>query len=316
MAQNSLASRKVLRRVRTAAWPRICRVAFSVPAKPSASAAGIPLMGLNPQVSNTGGTLAGGQTLYYGISAVDANGAEGRLSFIAVANVPAGDNTNQVTLVSLSFSPAAVSFNVYRGLKSYADSCASQVDVAIASQFVDSGLTALLEGPPDPNYDHANFYWRLEFQPPEQGNISSLATIGNSALNMVPNLYNGATVRISTGTGAGQERTIASNTASTLTVTTQWSVQPDTTSYFLIADSTWQFGASSNASPVSFAVPNREGVTIDISGRAANVVDEECCLRTVSADSVDDSGRDRPSFRHRCSGTAHLRPLSNRSGRH
>ena len=45
---------------------------------------------------------------------------------------------------------------------------------------------------------------------------------------------------------------------------------------FLIADSTWQFGASSNASPVSFAVPNREGVTVHVSGRAANVLDEEC----------------------------------------
>ncbi len=250
-------------------------VSFSVPAKPSASAAGIPLMGLNPQVSNTGGTLAGGQALYYGISAVDANGAEGGLSFIAVASVPAGDNTNQVTLVSLSFSPAAVSFNVYRG-PNPTQILRVASGVTIATQFVDSGLTASLEGPPDPNYDHANFYWRMEFQPPEQVNISSPATIGNSALDMVPSLYNGATVRISTGTGAGQERTIASNTASTLTVTTQWSIQPDTTSYFLIADSTWQFGASSNASPVSFAVPNREGVTIDVSGRAANVVDEEC----------------------------------------
>jgi hypothetical protein len=93
---------------------------------------------------------------------------------------------------------------------------------------------------------------------------------------MVPNLYNGATVRITAGTGAGQEETIASNTSSTLTVTTPWSVQPDTTSSFLIAESTWQFGASSNASPVSFTVPNRQGVTIDVSGRAANVVDEEC----------------------------------------
>ncbi len=35
-------------------------VSFSVPAKPSASAAGIPLMGLNPQVSNTGGLWQGG----------------------------------------------------------------------------------------------------------------------------------------------------------------------------------------------------------------------------------------------------------------
>jgi Putative phage tail protein len=250
-------------------------VFFSAPAKPAASAAGIPLMGLNPQVNNTGGTLAGGQALYYGISAVDASGSEGGLSFIAVANIPAGDNTNQVTLVSLSFSSSAVSFNVYRGLNP------TQIlrvasGVAIATQFVDSGLTVSLQGPPDPNYDHANFYWRLELQPPEAVSISSTTTVGNSTLNMVVNLYNGATVRITAGTGAGQEETIASNTASTLTVMTPWSVQPDTTSFFLISESSWTFGASSNASPVSFSVPNRQGVTIDVSGLAANVADEEC----------------------------------------
>jgi hypothetical protein len=250
-------------------------VSFSVPAKPETSAAGIPLMGLNTQVSNTGGRLAGGQTLYYAMSAVDANGAEGGLSFVAMANVPAGTNTNQVILPSLSFSSAVSSFDVYRGpnptqLLRIASS------VAIAGQFVDSGLTASLQGPADYNYDHANFYWRLELEPPEQVNVNSATTIGNSSLNMVANLYNGATVRITGGTGAGQERTIASNTASTITVTARWSVQPDTTSSFLIAESAWQFGASSNASPVSFAVPNREGVTIHVSGRAANVVDEEC----------------------------------------
>jgi hypothetical protein len=250
-------------------------VSFSVPAKPAASSAGIPLMGLNAQVTNSGGTLAGGQVLYYGVSAVDANGAEGGLSFIATVNVPAGGNTNEVTLVSLSFSSSAVSFDVYRGPNP------TQVlriasNVAIAGQFVDSGLTALLQGPPDANYDHANFYWRLELQPPEQVSIFSATTVGNSTLNMVLNLYNGATVRITQGTGAGQEQTIASNTASTLTVTTPWSIQPDTTSFFLIADSTWQFGASSSASPVAFVVPNREGVTIHVSGLAANVLDQEC----------------------------------------
>ena len=250
-------------------------VSFSVPAKPESSAAGIPLMGLNPQVSNTGGTLAGAQALYYGLSAVDANGAESGLSFVAMANVPAGTNTNQVTLVSLSFSSAAASFNVYRG-PNPTQILRIASNVAIAGQFVDSGLTAFLQGPPDYNYDHANFYWRLELQPAEEVNISSATTIGNSTLNMLLNLYNGATVRITAGTGAGQERTITANTASTLIIATQWSIQPDTTSSFLIAESAWQFGASSNASPVSVAVPNREGVTIHVSGRAANVVDEEC----------------------------------------
>lgn len=250
-------------------------VSFTAPAKPQASAAGIPLMGLNPQVSISGGSLAGGRTLYYAISAVDANGAEGGLSFVANAGIPAGTNTNQVTLVSLSFSSATSSFNVYRGTNP-TQLLLIASGLGITGQFADSGLTASLQGPPDPNYDHANFYWRLELQPPEQANIVSPTTIGSTTLNMVPNLYNGATARITSGTGAGQEQTVASNTATALTITTSWSVTPDTTSFFLIADSTWQFGAASNASPVSFAVPNREGVTVDICGRAANVMNEEC----------------------------------------
>ena len=250
-------------------------VAFAVPSKPAASAAGIPLIGLNPQVTNSGGTLSGGQKLYYGVSSVDANGSEGGLSFIAMANIPAGANTNEVTLVSLSFSSAATAFDVYRG-PNPTQLLRIATNHSIAGQFVDSGLTASLQGPPDYNYDHANFYWRLELQPPEQVDIHSSITIGSSTLNMVLNLYNGATVRIHSGTGAGQERTIASNTATTLTTATPWTIEPDTTSFFLIANSTWQFGASSNASPVSFAVPNREGVTVHISGRAANILDEEC----------------------------------------
>lgn len=264
-------------------------VSFTAPASPQASAAGIPLMGLNPQVSSTGGTLHGGQNLYYAISAVDANNAEGGLSFVANASIPAGTNTNQVTLVSLSFSSGASFFNVYRGFNP-TQLLRIASGVGIAGQFTDSGLVASLEGPPDPNYDHANFYWRMEFQPAEQANIVSSTTIGSSALNMVPNLYNGATVRITSGTGAGQEQTIAVNSASTVTIEKQWAVTPDHTSYFLIADSSWQFGASSSASPVSFAVPNREGVTVDISGRAANVMDEECAYALSPLTSWDIQG--------------------------
>lgn len=250
-------------------------VSFAVPGKPAASAAGIPLIGLNPQVSNSGGTLTGGERLYYGVSAMDANGAEGGLSFIAMANIPAGANTNEVTLESLSFSSEATSFDVYRG-PNPTQLLRVATNQSIATQFVDSGLTASLQGPPDYNYDHANFYWRLELQPPEPVDIHSATTVGNSTLNMALNLYNGAAVRINSGTGSGQERTVASNSASTLTTATPWTIEPDSTSSFLVANSAWQFGASSNASPVSFAVPNREGVTIHVSGRAANILDEQC----------------------------------------
>src|SRR5579871_3577679 len=92
---------------------------------------------------------------------------------------------------------------------------------------------------------------------------------------MLPGDFNGATVRITAGTGAGQERTVASYTPTTITVTPNWGVAPDSTSQFLIAESTWQFGASSNASPVVFDIPNRDGMTIHVSGRAANALDLE-----------------------------------------
>lgn len=249
-------------------------VEFTVPAQPVASAAGIPLVGLNPQINSAGGTLAGGQTLYYAFSAIDQSGAEGGLSFTVMANIPAGTNTNQVTVSSLSFSSAAASCNVYRGTNPVQLLLIARQQ-AIAAQFTDSGATALLVGPPDYNYDHANFYWRLELQPEEAVDIFSATTVGNSTLDMLPNEFNGATVRISRGTGAGQEQTIATNSATTVTITTAWAVQPDVTSYFVIADSAWQFGASSNASPVTFTVPNREGVTVDVSGRAANALDQE-----------------------------------------
>ena len=249
-------------------------VAFSVPAQPATSSTGIPLMGLNPQVNPTGGTLPGGQAFYYGVSAIDASGAESGLSFTVMASVPAGTNTNSVTLVALSFSSTATAFHVYRGTNpSQLLRIASSV--AISGQFTDNGATPLLIGPPDYNYDHANYYWRLELQPAENVDIHSATTIGKSTINMLPAEYNGATVRITQGTGAGQERTVATNTATTLTITSKWSVEPDTTSSFLIADSSWQFGASSKASPVSFMVPNREGVTVHVSGRAANVRDDE-----------------------------------------
>lgn len=65
-------------------------VAFDAPVKPQASGANIPLVSLSPAVSTTGGTIAGGQTLYYAVSAVDGSGAESGLSFVMMAVIPSG----------------------------------------------------------------------------------------------------------------------------------------------------------------------------------------------------------------------------------
>jgi hypothetical protein len=66
-------------------------------------------------------------------------------------------------------------------------------------------------------------------------------TIGDSSLALTPDAHIGETVRIFSGTGAGQSRTITTNTATVVTVGVAWSPVPDATSDFIIqqAGSPW-----------------------------------------------------------------------------
>jgi hypothetical protein len=82
-------------------------------------------------------------------------------------------------------------------------------------------------------------------------------------------------VRIIEGTGRGQERAISSNDQTTLTTTANWSIVPDVTSRFVVAETSWKFAAVSATSPAQFEIPYRGGTTIQISGRGANVNDQE-----------------------------------------
>ncbi len=249
-------------------------VAFDPPAKPQASGANIPLVSLSPSVSTTGGTITGGQTLYYAVSALDASGAQSGLSFVMMAVIPSGLNTNSVSLTGFSFSPGTAGFNVYRGPNPY-ELLEIANNVALASSYTDTGVAATLTGPPDANYDHANFYWRLELQPEVGVNIESATTIGNSTLGMLTNDFQGALVRITRGTGAAQEAAVVSNSSTTLTVTPAWAVVPDSTSFFVVAQATWNFAGLTATSPATITVPFEPGATMEISGRSANALDEE-----------------------------------------
>jgi len=252
-------------------------VAFTPPANPAATSVSIPLVSLDAAVATTGGTIASGQTLYYAVSALDGNGNESGLSFTIPAAIPAGTNTNEVTLSDLSFSSGTAGFNVYRG-PNPSDLLLIAGNSAVAASYTDTGLTPQLIGPPDENYDHANFYWRDELQPEVVANIFSATTIGSSTLGMLANDFVGAVVRITRGTGAEQEMAVVSNTATTLTVGSAWMVTPDSTSFFVIADSTWNFGGSSATSPAQIGVPNQTGLTVQVSGRSANALNQESPL--------------------------------------
>ncbi len=268
-------------------------VGFTVPGGTQSSVVAVPLLSLSANIGNDG-TLAGGQTLYYAVSAVDASGQESRLSFVVRAVIPAGSSTNSVSLKGLSFNSAATGFNVYRGANpSQLFRIASLQP--IAAVYCDSGLSKGLAGPPDPNFDHANFYWRTELQPEYPAALNGSDLVGNSTLAMPSNLYAGMKVRITRGIGAGQERVILSNTATSLTVTPKWDITPDATSQFVIAEAGWHLAASSKTSPVQFEIPNRTGAVVEILGAAANVNDQEAAyeLSTVSRWIIGGAGIDQ-----------------------
>ena len=60
------------------------------------------------------------------------------------------------------------------------------------------------------------------------------STLTNSAKTWATNQWTNSQVRIVSGTGAGQIRTIASNTGTVLTTSTAWTTQPDATSVYNI----------------------------------------------------------------------------------
>lgn len=240
-----------------------------VPPTPPRSPHAAPVLGLSPEVQQTGGTLLGGVSYYYMITGVDLDGNETRPSTLVRADVPSGSTTNHVALVNLKWSQGLVAFHVYRGpdpfrLLRIASS------VALANVFVDPGLLPTAVPLPDENYDGANFYWRYELQPPVAATIVGPSIVGNGALSMTPGEFAGKRLMITEGLGRGQERTVAGHNETTVTLSDSWAIIPDASSKFVIAEAGWQFSATTKTSPGQIEVPNRKDLVVQVSGRARN----------------------------------------------
>ena len=150
---------------------------------------------------------------------MDESGNESVLSFIVRA-VTLSDGSS-VRIDGLSFSPGTAGFHVYRG-STPAQLFRIASNQPLAAQFTDTGSNKELIAPLDPNFDHANFYWRMELQSESAATIHSTSSVGNDALQMTENRYRGMIVRITRGRGAGQERRSSANTATELTVSPAW----------------------------------------------------------------------------------------------
>jgi hypothetical protein len=248
-------------------------VAFTEPSGTIGILAG-PLVSLVATVTSTGGTLAGGVTWFYAVSAIDGNGGESPLSFIVQASTAAGASTNMVELSGIGLPVGGASFNVYRGVTPQQLFRIASTQ-APATTFSDTGLPPLPILPPDPNFDHVDLYWRWELLPEAAVTLHTATTVGNGVLALEVNEFQSAIVRITRGTGAGQEQQIASNTATVITVGQPWTVEPDDTSYFAIAENSWRTGNSGKSSPLTIDVPERIGSGVQVSARAANSSGDE-----------------------------------------
>jgi len=73
-------------------------------------------------------------------------------------------------------------------------------------------------------------------------------------------------------------------------------MEPDASSFFVVAESGWHVGASGVTSPIQFEIPNRTSETLHITGRAANANDSESpeALATVTRWVIGGAGSGGP----------------------
>lgn len=230
-------------------------VALTVPYQ-AASDLMHPVIGI-ATVLPTGGTLPGGITLYYGVAA----GAGGLFSPPEIIEVviPAGTDTNKVTLGGLEFDAAATAMRIYRGwnrqsLAMIVSSTAPDVTFEDTGGNTVSGAGSL---PADPALALVQGQWRRVMEAPygpTGADIQSADTIGYSGAGWTTDQWAGHAVEIVRGTGMGQIRSAISNTADTLAVHggspvtgTAWDTTPDATSVFVI----YRRATSATASTVS-----------------------------------------------------------------
>lgn len=244
-------------------------IRFTPPGEPALAGPRPPVVSLTPSIQSGGGSLRGGGTIYYALTAVSGDGRESACSFVVEAKLPAGPDGYAVRLQGIRSEEKTGKIRVYRG---ESPSRLRRIAEAVPDngEFVDDGLEASICPAPDPNYDHARFQWRMEYLPPTRADIYGAATIGNSALSLEPNEYKGASVRIVGGKGAGQERVIAEHSESEIQVSPPWRLAPDSTSVFTIGESGWKPAGVTRSDEIRFVAPGGYGNAIQVLGVAVS----------------------------------------------
>lgn len=265
------------------------RAELTIPfVRPSASAAkslNAPIVSFNFTVASVGGNLKSG-SYFYGITAVDATGAESQLSSLVQVKVESLTATNTVTIHGISSPSGATALNLYRG-QSPRSLLRVGSNLLVAADLSDNGSAIAPMLAPDDRFISLRSYWRKELLGSTASSMWSNMSIGNTQLTMRPAEWVGKRVVILGGKGIGQERIIQQNTVTSIEVDKAWDVMPGVDSQFCVVDSSWRLGESAEGTELKEYLPAWGGDTFQLS------------LRSVGSDGLEMDAIEAPMIRWR-----------------
>jgi hypothetical protein len=233
---------------------------------PRTQVAALAAPAISAQAAITTGAIApGGATLYYAVTAVDANGLESTVSQIVQIATGALTTPYGVTLNGLTAPAGAAGMRVYRGT-AYYDLLYLADIAASATTWTDAGGAVAAMRPPDPRYDHADFYWRTELTAQLAIVNISGQTLSFADQGYAANQFAGSLARIVSGAANAWQGTVVANTSSTITVLEPLPVLLTEGDQFVAIDASWRYAGCTNTDQLTWEIPNRAGLMLEIVG--------------------------------------------------
>lgn len=134
---------------------RVVNVTAAKPLPPS-----VPLQGIT---ANTGGAIAGDQTVYFALAAKNSDGLQSGLSRIVPVYVPAGTSSNMAGLDDIEWDAGSVGFILYGGTNPNRLSLQYEAASANPSTISISEIADSIEGPPDSEFDRFRLKVKLVY---------------------------------------------------------------------------------------------------------------------------------------------------------
>jgi hypothetical protein len=237
---------------------------------PRQQVSSLPPPGIEPTavIASSGQLQPGEKALYYAVTATDSNGEESTVSRVIQVVTGAVETTFGVTLNGLAAPAGAAGVRVYRGDSSYDLLYLCDIEASL-NTWTDTGGVLSPMRPPDPRYDHSEFYWRTELTAALE--VASLTgttiTIVNTSLSS--GQFTGNALVVVSGNANGWQTTVAANTTTEITVNDPLPIGLAAGDSVVIADSSWRLAGRSYSNQITWEVPNRANLGIQIIGRSS-----------------------------------------------